>query len=167
MNNNVLSIFTDRVQNHKDEIRAAQKAYIIAKVEEETIKELAEVIQKIVLSENEYFIMPEFEGRRGLKKRIIEPNRAYMMDDEIFSNDFLTKCYTEYQKAGIADSRGKEYIPWATARDAKIKAENLLLKLAVEIIPDELTEEKDVLREAINHWECREQILDLILKLGV
>ncbi|MCM1008666.1 MAG: hypothetical protein NC485_12235 [Ruminococcus flavefaciens] len=167
MNNSVLSILTDRVQNHGEEIRAAQKAYVIAEAVEETIKEAAEDIQKKILSENEYFIMPEYEGRRGIAKRITEPKRTYMMNEEIFLNDFLAKCYEEYQKAGIADSRGKEYCPEANAHDAKKEAENLLLKLAIELIPDELAEEKETLRKAVNHWKYREQILDLILKLGV
>ena len=165
MNNSILLIFTDRVQNHSEEIIAAQKAYIIAKAAERTIKEVAEDIQRKILSENEYFIMPEFNGRRGVAKRITEPKRTYMMEDEIFLNDFLVKCYEEYQKAGIADSRGKEYSPEATAHDAKKEAENLLLKLAIELLPDELAEEKETLRKAVNHWKYREQILDLILKL--
>ena len=167
MNNSVLLILTDRVHNHGEEIREAQNAYLIAKAIEETIKEAADDIQKKILSENEYFIMPEYEGRRGVVKRITEPKRTYMMDEEIFLNDFLAKCYEEYQKAGIADSRGKEYCPEANAHDAKKEAENLLLKLAIELIPDELAEEKEDLRKAVNHWKYREQILDLILKLGV
>jgi len=77
--------------------------------------------------------MPEFEGRRDIMKRITEPKHTYMMNEEIFLNDFLVKCYAEYQKAGIADSRGKEYCPEATAHDAKKEAENLLLKLAIEL----------------------------------
>lgn len=107
MNNSVLLILTDRVQNYGEEIRAAQKAYVFAEAIEETIKEAVEDIQKKILSENEYFIMPEYEDRRGIAKRITEPKRTYMMDEEIFLNDFLVKCHEEYQKAGIADSRGK------------------------------------------------------------
>ena len=87
------------------------------------------------------------------------------MDDEIFSNDFLEKCYAEYQKAGIADSRGKDYMPEAIVRDARLDAEKALMQLAIDILPD--IPEKETLRNATIHWKYREQILDLILRLDV
>lgn len=165
-NTTMLSVFTQSVQAHAEEIKTAQKAYLIAKAAEETIKGIAEDIQRKILADGEYMVMPEFRNRKGTPERVTDPKHTYLMNEEIFLNDFLEKCYVEYQKAGIADSRGKEYIPEAVAHDARKQAENELLKLAIDIIPDNLTE-KETLRKAVNHWKYREKILELILKLGV
>ena len=163
MNNNILSVFKISVQAHSKEIRSAQKAYITAKAAEEAIKEISEDIQRKILAENVYTVSPEFQNRRGIGERITEPKHTYLMNEEIFINDFLEKCYTEYQKAGIADSRGKEYIPEAVARDTRLDAEKELMQLAIDILPD--IPEKETLRKAATHWKYREQILNLILKL--
>ena len=163
MDNNILSVFKASVQAHAEEIRTAQKAYITAKASEETIKEIAEDIQRKILAENIYTVSPEFQNRRGVGERVTEPKHTYLMDEEIFLNDFLEKCYAEYQKAGIADSRGKEYIPEAVARDTRLDAEKALIQLAIDILPN--IPEKETLRKAINPWKYREQILELILRL--
>ena len=160
---NILSVFKTSVQSHAEEIKTAQKAYITAKAAEEAIKEISEDIQRKILAENVYTVSPEFQNRRGIGERITEPKHTYLMNEEIFINDFLEKCYTEYQKAGIADSRGKEYIPEAVARDTRLDAEKELMQLAIDILPD--IPEKETLRKAATHWKYREQILNLILKL--
>ena len=163
MDNNILSAFKTSVQAHAEEIRTAQKAYITAKAAEEAIKEISEDIQRKILAENIYTVSPEFKNRRGIGERITEPKHTYLMDEEIFLNDFLDKCYAEYHKAGIADSRGKEYIPEAVARDTRLDAEKALMQLAIDILPD--IPEKETLRKATTHWKYREQILELILRL--
>ena len=163
MDNNILSVFKVSVQTHAEEIRTAQKAYITAKAVEETIREISEDIQQKILAKNIYTVSPEFQNRRGIGERITEPKHTYLMDEEIFINDFLDKCYAEYQRAGIADSRGKEYIPEAVARDTRLDAEKALMQLAIDILPD--IPEKETLRKATTHWKYREQILDLILRL--
>lgn len=165
MDNNVLSAFKANVQTHVKEIRTAQKAYIAAKVSEEAIKGIAEDIQRKILAENVYIISLEFQNRRGISERITEPKHTYLMDEEIFINDFLEKCYAEYQKAGIADSRGKEYVPEAVARDTRLEAEKALIQLAINILPD--IPEKETLKKATTHYKYRNQILDLILRLDV
>ena len=163
MDNNILSVFKAIIQAHAEEIRTAQKAYITAKAAEEAIKEISEDIQRKILAENIYTVSPEFQNRRCITERITEPKHTYLMDEEIFLNDFLDKCYAEYQKAGIADSRGKEYIPEAVARDTRLDAEKALIQLAIDILPD--IPETETLRQAATHWKHREQILNLILKL--
>ena len=164
MNNNMnnmnmlLKAFKMNITSHKQEIKTAQKAYLIAAVAEETIKEISEDIQKKILSENVYL-----QNRRGVTERITDPKHTFLMNDEIFINDFLEKCYIEYQKAGIADIRGKEYFPEAEARDARINAENALIQIAVDILPE--CDEKEVLKSVVNHWKYRDEILQLILYL--
>ena len=159
----ILSAFKASVQSHSEEIRTAQRAYITAKAAEETIGEIAEDIQRKILAENVYTVSPEFKNRRGIGERIIDPKHAYLMNEEAFINDFLDKCYAEYQKVGIADGRGKEYMPEAVARDTRLDAEKALIQLAIDILPD--IPEKETLREAAKHWKYREQILELILRL--
>ena len=163
MDNNILSVFKTSVQAHAEEIRIAQKTYITAKAAEEAIREISEDIQRKILAENIYTASPEFQNRRGIGERITEPKHTYLMDEEIFLNDFLEKCYAEYQRAGIADGRGKEYIPEAVARDTRLDAEKALIEIAIDILPE--IPEKETLRKAINHWKYREQILELILRL--
>lgn len=165
MDNNILSAFKTSVKSHSEEIRTTRETYLTAKAAEEAIKEIAEDIQRKILAENVYTVSPEFQNRRGIMKRITEPKHTYLMNDEIFSNDFLEKCYAEYQKAGIADSRGKDYMPEAIVRDARLDAEKALIELAIDILPD--IPEKEMLRNATTHWKYREQILDLILRLDV
>ena len=165
MDAKVLKIFVDRMQKKHIEIKRAQEAYFMAKALEETIKETAEEIQREILLKNVYVVMPEFAEKRGVSERITEPHNTYLMDDEIFQNDFLEKCYPEYIKAGIADKRGKEWLPEADAKDARIEAEKILLEIAIDVLPDELIEEKTVLRKATLNWKYREQILNLILSV--
>lgn len=62
------------VQAHAEEIRTAQKAYIAAKAAEETIKGIAEDIQRKILVENIYTVSPEFQNRRGIVERITDLN---------------------------------------------------------------------------------------------
>lgn len=89
MDNNILSVFKTNVQTHAEEIRTAQKAYITAKAAEEAIKGIAEDIQRKILAENVYIISPEFQNKRGIGERVTEPKHTYLMDEEIFINDFL------------------------------------------------------------------------------
>lgn len=165
MDKNILEIFKARVQENCEKITEVQKAYLIAKAEEETIKEIAEDIQRKILASGNYTVCDEFTNHRGVNNRITAPQCTYLMDEEIFINDFLEKCYTEYKKAGIADPRGKEYCPEGEAHEKKKQAENELLKIAIDILPDEMQEEKAALKKASTHWKYRGQILDLILRL--
>ena len=168
MNNNaLLKVFRMNVNDHAQEIRTAQEAYYIAKAAEDSIKSIAEDIQRGILSKNEYFVAADLwnGNRRGMtERRITEPRRTYLMDEEIYINDFLPKCYEKYQAAGIADDRGEEYCPEARAADKRKAAEQKLLSLAVDILPE--CEEKDILKTAVNHWKYRDEILQIILQLA-
>ena len=165
MDKNILKIFEARVQENCEKITEAQKAYLIAKAEEETIKEIAEDIQRKILARGNYTVCDEFSKHREVNIRITKPRHAYLMDETIFNNDFLDKCYAEYKKAGIADSRGKTYIPEAEAHEKRVQTENKFLQIAIDILPDEMQEEKNILRQASKHWKYRDEILNLILKL--
>ncbi len=167
MDKNILKIFEARVQGNCKKIIEAQKIYITAKATEETIKEIAEGIQKEILESGNYIVCNEFSKHYGINNRITDPKRTYLMDEEIFINDFLEKCYAEYKKAGIADSRGKEYYPEAEAHEERKQAENKLLQIAIDILPDEFQEEKNIFRQAMQHWKYRDEILNLILRLGI
>lgn len=166
---NALKTLKQNITAKSAEIYAAREAYFIAKALEDTIKAQSEEIQRKILSDGDYLVCDELwnlENHRGLTERkITEPRNTYLMDEDIFINDFLEKCYAEYLKAGIADSRGKEYIPEADAHDARREAERILLQLALDILPD--IPEKNALRQATKHWKYRAEMLDLILKLDI
>lgn len=169
MNDLFLSEFSKNIKLRLSDIRAAQKAYLIAKANEETIISISNDIQRKILLEGNYIVCDEiWNMKQHIKlenRRITDPNCTYLMDENIFVNDFLEKCYAEYCKAGIENKKGKEYIPEAEAKELRHKAENILLDLAIEILPKEMTVEKEQLNLAKKHWKYREQLLDLIMSV--
>lgn len=154
-------------QAQKRRINGLQKAYLQAKALYETIEEITKEIQQKILLEGNYIICNEvwnMENHRGKEnRRITRPVDTYLIDEEIFLNDFLEKCYTEYIKAGIESSKGKEYIPSAEARELMKQAEKELVNMAIEIMPE--SKEKQTLELNKLHWKYRPMILDIIMKL--
>ena len=144
--------------------------YFNAKALYECIKEQAEEIQRKVLAENEFYEtedvaeMKEKRGGNGKPERILDPDLTYMMDLETELPRFIDLCYSEYVKAGIADKRGKNYIPEAESRDLYYEAMNQLVEYAIDIIPDGFGE-KETLREAVKMIKWRDKVLDLVLRL--
>lgn len=87
-----------------------------------------------------------------------------MMDLEKEFPRFLDLCYPEYLKAGIADPRGKNYIPEAEEKDLLYEAEKQLVEYGVDIIPDSFGE-KETLKRAVQMTKYRHMVLNLVLKL--
>lgn len=144
--------------------------YFNAKVLYEMVKENAEEIERRILAENEFYEtedvaeMMEKRGGDGKPKRILEPSMTYMMDLDNELPRFIDLCYPEYVKAGIADTRGKEYCPDAQSRELLLEATKQLVEYGIEIIPDEL-KEKETLRKAVRNVKWRDKILNLVLSL--
>ena len=145
--------------------------YVNAKALYETIKENAEEIQRKILAENEFYEtedMMDLEAKRGKVKikpsRILDPDDTYMMDLENELPRFIDLCYPEYVKAGIADPRGKDYLPEANAKSLMQKTEKMLIDYAIEIIPDEFGE-KATLKKAVQNIKWRDKVLDLVMRL--
>jgi hypothetical protein len=144
--------------------------YFNAKALYETIKANSEEIQRKVLAENEFYetedvtgIMKK-RGGDGKPKRILDPDLTYMMDLDKELPRFIDLCYPEYVKAGIADKRGKDYIPEAEAKDLMWEAEKQLVEYGIDIIPDEFGE-KETLRKAVRNIKWKDKVLDLVLRL--
>lgn len=146
----------------KKQLREMKQIYFETKALYETIKAAAEEIQKNILTNNEFHADKELlrDEKRG---RILRPFDTYLMNETDFEK-YLNLCYAEYQKAGIADKRGKDYIPEAEAQNLYWEAEKCLVLYAIDIIPDGI-EEKKTLREAVKNIKYKEKVLDLILKL--
>ena len=144
--------------------------YFNAKALYECIKEQAEEIQRKVLAENEFYETEdvaermEKRGGSGKPKRILDPDLTYMMDLVTELPRFIDLCYLEYVKAGIADKRGKDYIPEAESKELYHEAEKQLVQYAIDIIPDEFGE-KETLRKAVQMIKYRDKVLDLVLML--
>ena len=144
--------------------------YFNAKALYETIKENAEEIQRKILVENEFYEtediaeMMEKRGGSGKPKRILDPDLTYMMDLDNELPRFIDLCYPEYVKAGIADKRGRDYIPEAEAKDLMWEAEKQLVEYGIDIIPDEFGE-KETLRKAVRNIKWKDKVLDLVLRL--
>lgn len=140
--------------------------YFTARALYETIKELAEEIDAKVLAENEFYETEESAIIMGHEKpeRILISDHTYMMDLKKELPRYLDLVYPEYVKAGIADPRGRDYIPYAEEKDLYFKAKRQLVEYAIEIIPDTYPE-KSVLKKWSLNLKYEEKILDIILKL--
>ena len=159
-----------QIQYDKVLLGKLKSNYFNAKALYETIKANAEEIQRKVLVENEFYEtedvaeMMKKRGGDGKPKRILDPDLTYMMDLDNELPRFIDLCYPEYVKAGIADSRGKDYIPEANAKDLMYEAEKQLVEYGIDIIPDEFGE-KETLRKAVQMIKYRDKVLDLVLRL--
>lgn len=163
-------IMLPQIQYDKEFLGKLKSNYFNAKALYETIKANAEEIQRKVLAENEFYETEDIaekmqkRGGDGKPKRILDPDLTYLMDLEKELPRFIDLCYPEYVKAGIADSRGKDYIPEANARDLMYEAEKQLVEYGIDIIPDEFGE-KETLRKAVQMIKYRDKVLDLVLRL--
>ena len=143
--------------------------YINAKALYETIKQQSEDIQTKVLQENEFYEsekwseMMEKRGGNGNRERIIRPFDTFLMEDVDFQK-YLDLIYAEYLKAGIADKRGRDYVPEAESGDLYRETTKQLVEYGIDIIPDAFGE-KETLRKAVQNIKWRDKVLDLVLKL--
>lgn len=153
----------------KKQLAELKNNYFLAKALYETVKGIAEEIQKKILEENEFYETQEIanmmvkRGGDGIPRRILNPFNTYMMQDTDFQK-YLDLTYAEYLKAGIADERGREYIPEAKAKEAYYEAEKQLVLFGIDIIPDGMSE-KETLRKAVKMLKYKDRVLDLVLKL--
>lgn len=142
--------------------------YFNAKALYECIKEQEKEIQRKILAENEFYETEDVaeikRNGNGKPERILDPDYTYMMNLETELPRFIDLCYPEYVKAGIADKRGKDYIPEAEAKDLYYESEKQLIQYAIDIIPDEFGE-KETLRKAVQMIKYRDKVLDLVLRL--
>lgn len=159
-----------QIQYDKELLGKLKSNYFNAKALYETIKENAEEIQRKILAENEFYEAEdvaermEKRGGSGIPERILDPDLTYMMDLDRELPRFIDLCYPKYVKAGIADPRGKNYIPEAYARDLMYATEKQLVEYGIDIIPDEFGE-KETLREAVRNIKWKDKVLDLVLRL--
>ena len=136
--------------------------YFMAKALYETTKEMAEDIQRKILAKYEFY--ETIEVADGRPQRILDPDHTYMMDLEDDFQRYLDLCYSEYVKTGIADPRGRDYIPEAEEKDLYYEAMKQLVDYGIDIIPDEMGE-KETLRKAVQMIKYRDKVLDLVLRL--
>ena len=150
-------------------LRKLKENYFMSKALYETVKEQAEEIGKKILLEYEFYEseevakMKKSRGYDGIPKRILKPFDTFLISEEDFDR-YLDLVYPEYVKAGIADPRGKGYIPEAEEKALYHEAEQQLIDYAIEIIPDFL-KEKETLKKYSQVTKYREKILDIILML--
>ena len=158
-----------KVSYNKQELKKLKETYFTARALFETIRDMAEEIQKNILAEHPFFeeaektAMFESKGRGNTDTRILKPFDSYLMSEADF-NKYLDLCYAEYRKAGIDDKRGREYLPEAESRDLYKQSEKLLVEYGIDIIPDEMSE-KATLRNAVKSTKYRDRVLELVLSL--
>ncbi len=67
----------------------------------EVIRPVVEGYQREILNRHKWHIAKEWSEKRGLPDKIIlEPNRAYLLEDEDF-NIYLKECHEARNKAGL------------------------------------------------------------------
>ena len=158
-----------KINYDKELLAKLKNNYFMAKAFYETIKETAEEIQKKILEENEFYETEDIVERKekrggsGKPERILNPFNTYMMCDEDFQK-YLDLTYAEYLKVGIADKRGRDYIPEAESKDLYYEAMKQLVDYGIDIIPDGMGE-KETLRKAVQMIKYRDKVLDLVLML--
>lgn len=158
-----------KVNYNKQELKALKETYFTARALFETIRDTAEEIQKNILARHPFFeeaeksAVFESKGRGNKDTRILKPFDSYLMSEADF-NKYLDLCYAEYEKSGIADKRGREYLPEAESRELYKMSEKLLVEYGIDIIPDEMAE-KETLKNAIKITKYRDKVLELVLSL--
>ena len=145
----------------KQLLNTLQTNYIMAKALYETTKGIAYEIQKRILEEHEFYESPD---KSAIPKRIYDPDKTWLMDQEEDFQEYLDLTYQEYLQAGIADPRGRDYRPEAEEEELFRNAEYELLDYAIQIIPDSHVS-KETLYKAMNSTKHRETMLNLILSL--
>jgi len=109
-------------------LEEAKQAYALAKERYSEVVQKTKEIERKVLSENVYTVS---KGSKNVGARITLAEDTWAMDDRSFE-DYLRKCYAEYQTAGIADERGPDYSPEVKARETLTHCEDILLQLKIE-----------------------------------
>lgn len=140
-------------------LRTLKNNYYMAKAMYETIKGMSYEIRQKVLEENAFY---EAQDESGVPKRIYDPDRSWLMDQDADFLRYLDLCYERYVEAGIADERGRDYLPEAKSKDLYTQAVTALLHYALDIIP---YEQGSILLKAMNNLKYREIMLDYILRL--
>lgn len=157
------------MEYNKELLRKLKENYFTSKALYKVTKEQAEEIDRKILLEYEFYESKEIaekkksRGGNGSPKRILEPFNTFLMEESDF-NRYLDFTYSEYVKSGIADPRGKNYIPEAEEKALYHEAEQQLIDYAIDIIPDFLNE-KETLKKYSQVTKYREQILNIILML--
>lgn len=152
-----------KLNYNKNTLAELKQNYFATKALYEIIDEKAKRIQEGILLSHSFYADKE----SGEVKRILRPFDTYLMSETDFDL-YLVLVYAEYQKAGIADKRGKDYMAGCCERDLYNEAEKRLINYAIEIIPESNAkgkEYKNTLREAEKNIKYKDKVLDLILSL--
>lgn len=129
------------MEYNKELLRKLKENYFTSKALYKVTKEQAEEIDRKILLEYEFYESKEIaekkksRGGNGSPRRILEPFNTFLMEESDF-NRYLDLAYSEYVKSGIADPRGKDYIPEAEEKALYHEAEQQLIDYAIDIIPD-------------------------------
>ncbi len=137
-------------------IRAAQAAYIVARAYHETITEAGEEIGRKILQENKYKSLPKYG-----EERVLTPFDSYTLNDLDF-RDYLGKVHAERTRRGMEypdDNTTFDYISFS----ALCKAGDELIRVMLEIVPDELKKDLANIRQSVH----RKDFIDLSMKLAV
>lgn len=96
------------------------------------------------------------------KEQAEEIDRKILLEYEFYESKEIAE--KKKSRGGIADPRGKDYIPEAEEKALYHEAEQQLIDYAIDIIPDFLNE-KETLKKYSQVTKYREQILNIILML--
>jgi len=142
----------------------AQKGYIIAKAENETVKQIEEESKVKVLKEN-IFLTADHEEAGEEQQRILKSNGDYHMNDEDFTK-YCKLCLIEYLKNGL-DVPDFNTTPDYLTRKTLMIAEEKLLNVGIEVIVKNKDARREDLEKIKDHYEARKTMIELTLSLDL
>lgn len=137
----------------KKRLETLQMNYILAKAENETVKEIDKESREKILAEHAFY-------DTKTDKRITNPDHAYCMGD----TEFEEYCKLAHEER---TRRGLNIPDWNTTADYKTrkalkKAEDDLIRFSIDIVPEGL---KSNIADAGKHWKYRYEVVELIMRL--
>lgn len=166
MNNQTLiNEMKENSLKYKEEFNLKRNAYIFALAQQETIEELDKQIKTDVLKNNTFKIDNEWKDKNHKEEEIIKNcNRDYLMSDEDFKV-YMGLCHKERLKRGLNipnEELTSDYLSFKILK----QAEQEFLDIALNILPNELKKELEILKESGN-YEHRKKFIDISLSLDI
>ena len=169
--------YEKRVKARRNEVKELQTMYLILKAANETIEDQFKESAEAVLAVNEFYAEKEKTGNWGKRcggtfdGRVRTDVETFMLSDLDFDK-YLQLLAAECHKRGLTDAEGK-YVEEILNTKVKLKKlKNTIAKFAVELLPEDLAEEKEILLGAVTpgagfRINTYEDVIDLFMKLSV
>lgn len=152
-------------------LRAAVRAYLLARACAETTRARVDEVQRAILAESHWHVAPEWRERttrRGGLERITDPGLAYLLSAEDQAR-YCAECDRRTRAAGLKPaSMPDEHCPALVAEELQRQATALMIDLAAPFVgfredkPGEMHH-----RLLCAGLDKRREFVDLLVKLAL